>query len=174
MGIFAVLAPLETFLISDRPKGWEQVTTDDSKSRSDSGFAQGDPSHVPRRLTTRQRDDRLQAIRHGELAGDELQAQVVAALAETERILTETPIDGALLSNGWSERRAHGFAAHLAEIRAMVEDGRYRVNSRYPELSLTEEPWATQFDPKTRDALQDAILEVQALLRVASLQSHPN
>jgi hypothetical protein len=150
------------------------VTTDDSKSRSDSGFAQGDPSHVPRRLTTRQRDDRLQAIRHGELAGDELQAQVVAALAETERILTETPIDGALLSNGWSERRAHGFAAHLAEIRAMVEDGRYRVNSRYPELSLTEERWATQFDPKTRDALQDAILEVQALLRVASLQSHPS
>jgi hypothetical protein len=56
----------------------------------------------------------------------------------------------------------------------MVEDGRYRVNSRYPELSLTEERWATQFDPKTRDALQDAILEVQALLRVASLQSHPS
>ena len=54
----------------------------------------------------------------------------------------------------------------------MVEGGRYRANSRYPELSLTEttEP---QFDPKTRDALQDAILDLQALLRVASLPSHP-
>ena len=159
------------------------MTSDDSTSRSDSGFVLGEPSRAnekaggevarSRRLTKRQADDRLQAIRHGELAGEELQAQVVAALAETERILTETPIDGALLSNGWSERRAHSFAAHLAEIRAMVEDGRYRANSRYRELSLTEEPWATQFDPKTRDALQDAILEVQTLLRVASLQSHP-
>ena len=160
------------------------MTTDDATLRSDSGFVVGDPSHVnekaggevaasSRRLTKRQRDDRLQAIRHGKLSGEELQAQVVAALAETERILTETPIDGALLSNGWSERRAHSFATHLAEIRAMVEDGRYRANGRYSELSLTEEPWAVQFDPKTRDALQDAILEVQALLRVAGLQSHP-
>ena len=160
------------------------MTTDDSTSRSDSGFVLGDPSPAnekaggdvaasPRRLTKRQRDDRLEAIKHGELAGEELQAQVVAALADTERILTETPIDGALLSNGWSERRAYSFAKHLAEIRAMVEDGRYRANSRYSELNLTEEPWAVQFDPKTRDALQDAILDVQALLRVASLQSHP-
>ena len=125
-----------------------------------------------RRATKLQADDRLQAIRHGELAGEELQAEVITALVETERILTETPIDGALLSNGWSERRAHSFAAHLASIRAMVEGGRYRANSRYPELSLTEttEP---QFDPKTRDALQDAILDLQALLRVASLPSHP-
>jgi hypothetical protein len=125
-----------------------------------------------RRLTHRQKDDRLQAIRHGELAGEELQAEVISALTETERILTETPIDGALLSNGWSERRAHRFAAQLAVIKTMVEDGRYRANSRYPELSLTEttEP---QFDPKTRDALQDAILELQSLLRAASLQSHP-
>ena len=125
------------------------------------------------RLTKRKALDRLEAIRHGELTGEELQAQVVATLAETERILTETPIDGVLLSKGWSERRAYSLAAHLAEIRAMVEDGRYRANSRYPELSLTEEPWAPLLDPKTRDALQDAILKVQALLRVASLQSHP-
>jgi hypothetical protein len=125
-----------------------------------------------RPLTRRRGDDRLQAIRRGDLAGEELQAEVVSALAETERILTETPIDAVLLSHGWSEGRAHTFAAHLAVIRAMVEDGRYRANSRYPELSLTEttEP---QFEPKTRDALQDAILRLQSLLRAASLQSHP-
>src|ERR1700722_18896073 len=109
-------------------------------------MAGGEVAASSRRLTKRQREDRLQSIRHGELAGEELQAQVVAALAETERILTETPIDGALLSNGWSERRARGFAAHLAEIRAMVEDGRYRANSRYPEFNLSE-PWIHQFDP---------------------------
>lgn len=115
-------------------------------------------------------DKRLQAIRHGELSGEELQAQVIAALTETETILTETLIDDELASHGWSEQLAHAIAAHLAVNRAMVEDGRYRANSTYSELGrmIIEE-----IDPRTEDALKAAVYGCQSLLRVASLRSHP-
>ena len=125
------------------------------------------PRNLERR-TLSKAEQRLQAIRHGELAGQELQAEVVAALTKTEQLLFETPIDDVLKSHGWSERMAQSLAAHLAVIRAMVEDGRYRANSSYSELSLLD-----GIDPKSRDALQDAVYELQSLLRVASLRSHP-
>ena len=172
------------------------MTADDSTSHSDSGFVFGDPSReidldaalekaggevaarwrrtmeplkVERRKLS-EAEKRLQAIRHGELSGEELQAEVVAALTKTERLLSETPLDDVLKSHGWSEQLAGILAERLAVIRAMVEDGRYRVNSTYSELGRT---LIQVINPKTNDVLQAAVYECQSLLRVASIRSHP-
>jgi hypothetical protein len=115
-------------------------------------------------------DRRSKEIRLDELSGEELQAEVIAALTKTERILSETPIDYVLKSHGWSERLANTISARLAVIRANVESGRYRGNSNYSELGrmLIEE-----IDPKTEDALTKAVYECQSLLRAVSRRSHP-
>ena len=172
------------------------MTADDSTSHSDSGFVFGDPSReidldaalekaggevaarwrrtmeplkVERRKLS-EAEKRLQAIRHGELSGEELQAEVVAALTTAESLLSETPIDGVLASHGWSERLASTISTRLAVMRAMAEDGRYRGNSTYSELGrmIIEE-----IDPRTEDALTAAVYECQSLLRAASRRSHP-
>jgi hypothetical protein len=113
---------------------------------------------------------RSKEIRLDELSGEELQAEVVAALSKTERILTETPIDDVLARHGWSEQLTNILSTRHAEIRAMVEDGRYRPNSSYSELSRE---LIDVIDPKTEDALQDAVYECQSLLRAVSRRSHP-
>jgi len=112
----------------------------------------------------------VEEIRDNELPSEERPAELVAALTKTEMMLSETPIDDVLASHGWSEQLANTLAARVAAIRANVEQGRYRANSNYSELGrmLIEE-----IDPKTEDALKDAVYECQSLLRAVSRQLYP-
>jgi len=175
-----------------------QVTTDDSKSGSDDSksgsapsFIIADPSRVIdldavmekaggevaarwRQTNERQElwqtEQRLEKIRLDELPNEELQAEVVAALTKTERILSETTIDDVLASHGWSERLASTLSARLAVIRANVESGSYPADSPYSELGRT---LIEEIDPKAEDALKDAVYECQFLLRALSRRLHP-
>jgi hypothetical protein len=128
---------------------------------------QGDPV---RRIAITRENGPVEEIRDNELPSQERKAELVAALTKTERMLSETPIDDVLASHGWSEQLANTLATRLAAIRANVERGRYRANSNYSELGrmLIEE-----LDPKTEDALKDAVYECQSLLRAVSRRLHP-